>query len=85
MMLYILQSLRKRLLQFKSYRPDIISVIKISKGYNSIKNIGGVMLLNICTLSDYVLYLYQASRKISQMGSELLRRHNFHTKKFKGA
>ena len=26
--------------------------IKISKGHNSVKNVGGVMVLFLCTLSD---------------------------------
>ena len=34
---------------------------KISKGHNSIKNVGGVSVLVLCTLSDDGLYLYKIS------------------------
>ena len=34
---------------------------KISKGHNSVKNVGGVMILILCTLSDNGLYLYKVS------------------------
>ena len=34
---------------------------KISKGHNSIKNVGGVTILLLCTSSDKGLYLYQVS------------------------
>ena len=34
---------------------------KISKGQNSIKNVGGVMVLVFCTSSDDGLYLYKVS------------------------
>ena len=34
---------------------------KFPKGNNSIKDVGGVMVLDICTLSDDVLYLYKVS------------------------
>ena len=35
--------------------------IKISKGHNSVKNVDGVMVLILCTLSDGGLYLYKLS------------------------
>ena len=38
---------------------DTISVPKFTKGHNSIKNVGIVMVLNLCTLSKNALYLYQ--------------------------
>ena len=34
---------------------------KISKGHNSVKNIGGVTDLVLCTSSDDGLYLYKVS------------------------
>ena len=40
---------------------DTISILKISKGSNSAKNVGGVTVVNLCTLSDHVLYLCQVS------------------------
>ena len=35
--------------------------IQISKGNNSIKNVGGVMVPILCTSSEYALYLYKVS------------------------
>ena len=34
---------------------------QISKGNNSEKNVGGVTVVNLCTLSDHALYFYQVS------------------------
>ena len=39
----------------------MISNIQISKGINSIKNVGRVMVLVLCTSSDDALYLYKVS------------------------
>ena len=36
-----------------------ISVLKITKGNNSTKNVGGVTGVNLCTLSGHALYFYQ--------------------------
>ena len=36
----------------------MIFIRKISKGHNSIKNVGGVLILVLCTLSGGGLYLY---------------------------
>ena len=41
---------------------DTISILKISKGNNSAKNVGGVTVVNLCMSSDRVLYLCQVSR-----------------------
>ena len=46
---------------YQSYRADMISILKISKGNNSAKNEGGVTVVNLCTLSDHGLYLCQVS------------------------
>ena len=40
---------------------DIISIVKFAKGHNSVKNVGGVMILSLCTSFDNALYLYQNS------------------------
>ena len=40
---------------------DTISIIKFSKGHNSVKNVGGVTVLVLCTSSDDAVYLYQIS------------------------
>ena len=37
----------------------MISILKISKGNNSAKNVGGVRVVNLCMSSDHGLYLYQ--------------------------
>ena len=39
----------------------MISILKISKGNNSVKNVGGVTVLNLCTSSDHAIHLYQVS------------------------
>ena len=36
-------------------------IFKFLKGNNSIKNVGGVMVLVLCLLSDDALYLYKVS------------------------
>ena len=47
--------------QYQSYRADIISILKITKGNNSAKNVGGVNVVNLCTSSGHALYLCQVS------------------------
>ena len=39
----------------------MISILKISKGNNSAKNVGGVNVVNLCTSSSHALYLCQVS------------------------
>ena len=39
----------------------MISVLKITKGNNSAKNVGGVHVVNLCMSSGHVLYLCQIS------------------------
>ena len=41
----------------------MISIRKISKGHNPVKNVGGVSVLVLCTSSDGGLYLDKVSRK----------------------
>ena len=43
------------------FHENILNGIKISKGHNSIKNVGGDMIHFLCTLSDDGLYLYKVS------------------------
>ena len=38
---------------------DTISILKITKGNNFAKNVGGVTVVNLCTLSGHALYFYQ--------------------------
>ena len=56
--LYFYQVLRNYLKRYQSYRADTISILKITKGNNSAKNVGGVTVVNLCTSSDHGLYLY---------------------------
>ena len=37
----------------------MISLLKITKGNNSAKNVGGLTIVNLCKLSGHVLYLCQ--------------------------
>ena len=39
----------------------MIFIRKISKGHTSIRNVGGVSVLTLCTSTDDGLYLYQVS------------------------
>ena len=45
--------------RYQSYRADTISILKITKGNNSAKNVGGVTVVNLCMLSGHALYFYQ--------------------------
>ena len=38
---------------------DMISLLKITKGNNSEKNVGGVTVFDLCTSSGHALYFYQ--------------------------
>ena len=60
-MLYISTKFREIILQYQSYRADTISILKITKGNNSTKNVGGVNIVNLCTSSGHALYFYQVS------------------------
>ena len=59
--LYFYQVSRNYLEQYQSYRADTISILKITKGNNSAKNVGGVNIVNLCTSSGHALYLCQLS------------------------
>ena len=37
----------------------MISILKITKGNNSAKNVGGVTVFDLCTSSSHALYFYQ--------------------------
>ena len=41
----------------------MISLLRFSKEHNSIKNVGGVTVLNLCSSSDHALHLNQVSQK----------------------
>ena len=57
--LYFYQVLWNYLKRYQSYRADTISILKISKGNNSAKNVGGVTVVDLCTSSGHALYFYQ--------------------------
>ena len=38
-----------------------ISIVRITKGNNSAKNVGGVTVVNLCTSSGHALYFCQIS------------------------
>ena len=59
--LYFYQVLWHYLKRYQSYTVDTISILKISKGNNSAKNVGGVTVDNLCTSSGHALYFYQVS------------------------
>ena len=44
---------------YQIYRADTISILKITKGNNSAKNVGGVSVVYFCTSSGHALYFYQ--------------------------
>ena len=45
--------------RYQSYRADTLSILKITKGNNSAKNVGGVTIVNICMSFGHALYFYQ--------------------------
>ena len=57
--LYLCQVSWDYLERYQSYIVDMISILKITKGNNSAKNVGGVSVGNLCTLSGHSLYFYQ--------------------------
>ena len=64
-MLYIVPSFVKYLERYQSCRADTISILKITKGNNSAKNVGGATVVNLCMLSGHALYLCQVHEIIS--------------------
>ena len=60
--LHLYNILQKYLLRFKTYRPDM-NLTKYFKGEQFRKTAGGAMVLNLSTLCDNALYLYQVFRK----------------------
>ena len=54
----------------------------ISKWHYSVKNVAGVMVLILCTLSDATLYLYQVSLKNILAGIKVIEQTRFSLEKF---
>ena len=62
MKVYICTKFHENILDgIKVNTADMIFIGKISKGHNSVKNVGGVTVLFCCTSSDGGLYLYKVS------------------------
>ena len=68
--LYFNQVLRNYLKRYQSYRADTISILKITKGNNSAKNVGGVTVL-ISARRLVMLYISTKFVKLSQLVSKL--------------
>ena len=58
-MLYICANFHEIILNGIKVRVDRISILKIKKGNNSAKNVDGVTVVELCTLSGHALYFYQ--------------------------
>ena len=74
--LYFNQVLLNYLEPYQSYRADTISILKITKGNNSAKNVGGVTVVNLCTSSGHALYFYKFCEIISN-GIKVIERTRF--------
>ena len=61
--LNFVQGFMKIFFSFKSKRVGLIFILKITKGHNSINNIGGVIVLVLCILSNEALYFVQSIMK----------------------
>ena len=59
--LYFYQVLYHYLKRYQSYRADTISILEITKGNNSAKNVGGATVVYLCMWSGHALYLCQVS------------------------
>ena len=59
--LYLCQVSWNYLERYQSFWADTISIRKITKGYNSAKNVGGATIVNLCMLSGHALYLCHVS------------------------
>ena len=57
--LYFYQVLLNYVKRYQSYRADTISIRKITQSNSSAKNVAGVTVVNLCTLSGHALYLCQ--------------------------
>ena len=74
--LYFYQVLLNYLEPYQSYREDTISILKITKGNNSAKNVGGVTVVYLYTSSGHALYFYQICKIISN-GIKVIERTRF--------
>ena len=76
-MLYICANFHEIILNgIKVIERTQISIRKITKGNNSEKNVGGVTVVNLSTLSGHTLYFYQF-REIISNGIKVIERTPF--------
>ena len=59
--LHLYQVSKNYFKRYQSYRADTISILKITKGNNSAKNVGGTTVFNLCMSSGHAIYLCQVS------------------------
>ena len=62
---YLYQVSRKYLTGFQSYLADAICILIFAKGHNSVKIVGGVMILVLSILSDHALLCIKFCQSIS--------------------
>ena len=56
---------------------ETIFIGKLSKGHNSVKNVGGVPVLFLCTSSDNDSYLYKVDDENILNGIKVIERTRF--------
>ena len=62
MLLYICIKFHENISKgFRAIERLLFPYSEFSKGHNSVKTVGSVMVLVLCILSDLVLYLYKVS------------------------
>ena len=74
--LYFYHVLLNYLKPYQSYRADLISILKITKGNNSAKNVGGVTNVNLCTSSGHA-YISTKFCEIISNGIKVIERTRF--------
>ena len=55
------RDLKKKRYEAEGAKEYTIFIAKFSKGHNSIKNVGGITVLFLCTSSENGLYFYKVS------------------------
>ena len=58
-MLYICTNFREIISNGISYRADMISILKNRKGNDSVINVGGVTIFNLCMSSGHASYFHE--------------------------
>ena len=68
-MLYICAKFHE-IIWYQNYRADAISILKIAKGNNSAKNVGGVTVVNLHVVWSFFIFLpsfMKLSRTVSKL------------------